>query len=126
MINYATITTFEHEFKCFLKKYPSIKGDFATLRKTVIELVHEKNVLLPYVVPIEGACANDGRYFTMKVRKFSCRSLKGKGSNTGLRLIYVFEPKKKQVTFLEIYCKADKANEDRSRIKDFIRHISEK
>jgi hypothetical protein len=123
MINYEAITTFEREFKRLLKKYPSLEGDFTTLRKTVVELVHTKHVSLPYVVRIEGLCANDGQYMAMKVRKFSCRSLKGKGSNTGLRLIYVFEPSKKKVTFLEIYCKADKANEDRERIKEFIKKL---
>ena len=123
MINYATITVFENEFKKLLKKYPSLEGDFATLRKTVIELIHDKHFPLPYVVRVEGLCANDSKYVTMKVRKFSCRSLKGKGSNTGLRLIYVFEPGKKKVTFLEIYCKADKENENRERIKEFIKHL---
>ena len=123
MINYATITVFENEFKKLLKKYPSLEGDFATLRKTVIELIHDKNFPLPYVVRVEGLCANDSKYVTMKVRKFSCRSLKGKGSNTGLRLIYVFEPAKKKVTFLEIYCKADKENENRERIKEFIKKL---
>ncbi len=123
MINYATITAFEHEFKKLEKKYPSLKEDFATLRKTVIELIHVKNILIPSAVPVEGLCDKDGKYVTMKVRKFSCRSLKGKGANTGLRLIYIYEPPKKLITFLEIYCKADKANEDRARIKEFIRHL---
>lgn len=123
MINYAVITAFEREFKHFLKKYPSLEGDFSTLCKSVIELIHKKNIPLPAAVRVEGLCDSEGKYLTMKVRKFSCRSLKGKGANTGLRLIYIYEPAKKQVTFLELYCKADKANEDRARIKNFIKNL---
>lgn len=125
MINYVTITAFDNEFKKLLKKYPTLEGDLITLKKSVIDVIHDKNIPLLYAVRIEGACANDGKYVAMKVRKFSCRSLKGKGSNTGLRLIYIYEPAKKQVTFLEIYSKADKPNENRERIKDFIKHLSQ-
>ena len=125
MINYATITAFEHEFKKLLKKYPSLEKDFATLRRAVIELYHVKNINPNAIFPIPGVGA-DGKYMAIKVKKFACQYLKGKGANTGLRLIYVYDPAKEQVTFLEIYCKADKANEDRARIKDFIKHISEK
>ncbi len=125
MINYATITAFEHEFKELLKKYPSLEKDFATLCRAVIELYHIKNINPNAVFPISGVGGN-GEYMAIKVKKFACQYLKGKGANTGLRLIYVYDPAKEQVTFLEIYSKADKANEDKARIKDFIKRISEK
>lgn len=119
MISYATITAFEHEFKKLLKKYPSLEKDFATLRRAVIELYHVKNINPNAIFPIPGV-GGAGKYMAIKVKKFACQYLKGKGANTGLRLIYVYDPAKEQITFLEIYCKADKANEDRDRIKKFI------
>lgn len=123
MLNYCSITVFDRELKKMAKKYPSLPDDLSTLKTAVIELYHLKGVNALATFPIEGLCSNEKHYLSMKVKKFACRSLKGKGANTGLRLIYVFEPDKQQVTFLEIYCKADKANEDRARIKNFIKHL---
>ena len=110
------------KFKKLLKKYPSLEQDFATLCRAVIELYHVKNINPNAIFPIPGVGA-DEKYMAIKVKKFACQYLKGKGANTGLRLIYVYDSTKEQVTFLEIYCKADKANEDRARIKDFIKKL---
>ena len=123
MIKYGKITAFENDLKHLLKKYPSLEGDLETLKKSVITLYHSQKINPNAVFPIPGLCV-EGKYVSIKVKKIACRSLKGKGSNTGLRLIYLFDPRKEQVTFLEIYCKADKANEDRDRIRAFIKRLS--
>jgi hypothetical protein len=52
----------------------------------------------------------------IKVKKIACRALKGKGVNSGLRLIYAYFPDEKRIIFIELYHKNDKENEDRSRI----------
>ena len=52
-----------------------------------------------------------------KVKKFACRSLKGKGSQSGMRLIYSYLSESDTVVLIELYYKGDKSNEDRSRIK---------
>jgi hypothetical protein len=56
----------------------------------------------------------------IKLKKFASRSLKGKGSNTGFRLIYAYHQGQNLIQFVEIYFKADQENEDRDRI---IRHF---
>lgn len=126
MIKYCSITAFEREFKKMAKKYPSLPEDLSTLKKAVIELYHLMGINSLSTFPIEGLCSKENHYLSMKVKKFACRSLKGKGAYTGLRLIYVFEPATQSVTFLEIYSKADKANEDRARIKEFIKRLEVK
>ena len=123
MIKYCTVTSFDREYKKMAKKYPSLPQDLETLKRAVIELYHLQGVNSGAAVPIEGLCSVEKAYLSMKVRKIACRSLKGRGKNTGLRLIYVYKSEGQQVTFLEIYCKADKANEDRARIKDFIKKL---
>jgi mRNA-degrading endonuclease RelE of RelBE toxin-antitoxin system len=40
-----------------------------------------------------------------KVKKFSCKALKGKGVKSGIRVIYAFYPEELRVEFLEIYFK---------------------
>lgn len=52
----------------------------------------------------------------IKVKKIACRSLKGRGVNSGLRLIYAHFPDEKKITFIELYHKNDKENEDKARI----------
>ena len=52
----------------------------------------------------------------IKVKKIASKALKGRGVNSGLRLIYAhFEPEQK-IIFIELYHKNDKENEDRQRI----------
>lgn len=59
------------------------------------------------------------------MKKIACRSLKGKGVNSGFRLIYAFFPPENlqppQITFIELYHKNDKEHEDRKRIIDNVR-----
>ena len=51
-----------------------------------------------------------------KARKFACKSLKGTGSRSGIRIIYAYYEKEDVIEFIEIYYKGDKENEDRERI----------
>jgi hypothetical protein len=48
--------------------------------------------------------------------KFACRSLKGKGVHSGIRVIYAYFEDKDQIELIEIYYKSDKKSEDRNRI----------
>ena len=51
-----------------------------------------------------------------KSRKFACKSLKGTGSRSGIRIIYAYYKKEDIIEFIEIYYKGDKENEDRKSI----------
>jgi hypothetical protein len=52
-----------------------------------------------------------------KVVKFACKSLKGRGVKSGLRVIYAYFPDQDKVEFIESYFKAEQENGDRTRIK---------
>ncbi len=49
-------------------------------------------------------------------KKIACRALKGRGVNSGLRLIYAHFQKEEKIIFIELYHKNDKENEDKQRI----------
>jgi hypothetical protein len=49
----------------------------------------------------------------------ACRSLPGRGSNTGLRVVYAHFEEEERIVFVEIYFKGEKENEDRERILEF-------
>ncbi|MEJ7679201.1 MAG: hypothetical protein WKG06_15370 [Segetibacter sp.] len=52
----------------------------------------------------------------IKVKKIACKALKGRGVNSGLRLIYAHFEEEQKITFIELYHKNDKENEDKQRI----------
>ena len=56
-----------------------------------------------------------------KTKKFACRSLKGKGVQSGIRVIYGYSEEEDRIELIEIYYKGDKDNEDRGRI---LRHYN--
>jgi mRNA-degrading endonuclease RelE of RelBE toxin-antitoxin system len=51
-----------------------------------------------------------------KAKKFACRSLKGRGVQSGIRVIYTYFEEQDKIELIEIYHKGDKENEDRERI----------
>ena len=48
-------------------------------------------------------------------------SLKGKGVNSGIRVIYAYFNEEDKIVFIEIYYKGDKENEDKERIVEFFK-----
>ena len=121
MINYKTLPEFEKDFKSLLKRYRTLESDFETFKKYTIETFYEKNVPTTAFVPVEGFCGEE--YVSNKVRKFACRSLPGRGSQSGIRIIFVWQAKTRMVTFVEMYFKGDKSEEDRARLRASIEKI---
>jgi mRNA-degrading endonuclease RelE of RelBE toxin-antitoxin system len=118
-MKYNTIAEFDRDFKKLEKRFRTLAEDLERVKKNAIELCHVKG-MCHNVEEIKGAGNTEDLQF-YKVKKIACRSLKGKGVNSGLRLIYAFLPETSEVVFLEIYFKGDKENEDRGKIRDFSR-----
>lgn len=96
-----------------------LESDFEVMKKASIEALYEFGVDNRSITPIEGYCSD--LYTANKIRKFSCKALKGRGSASGIRVIFVWQEKIRTVTFIEIYFKADQENEDRARLQKFIK-----
>jgi len=73
----------------------------------------EPDAELPFSFRIEGLGIET---CVIKVKKIACRALKGRGVNSGLRLIYAWFEQKQRIVMIELYHKNDKENEDRQRI----------
>lgn len=56
-----------------------------------------------------------------KARKFASKALKGKGANSGIRVIYAYFAEEDKIEFIEIYFKGNKENEDTERIKEYLK-----
>ena len=118
MLNYVTTKEFDKDFKALQKRFRTLDKDFSLMKKFSLEPHYEQGTPQTAFVPIEGFCGE--RYVSNKVRKFSCMSIKGRGAASGIRIIFVWEEEKRQITFIEMYFKGDKENEDRTRLRNFI------
>ncbi len=109
---------FKKEFKKLSKKrFQSLPDDFEIFKDTQLKLFHKQKIDNDGIVRIADLGMESP--FIYKVKKFACKSLKGKGVQSGIRLIYAYFAEEDIIEFIEIYHKSDKENEDRERIKKY-------
>ncbi len=118
-MKYEETEEFLHDFKKLLKKFPSLNDDLEVNKKYRIELFHIKNIDSKSIFKIQGA-GNTTELQFFKVKKFQCKSLKGRGAKSGIRVVYAYFPVEQKIMFLEIYFKAKQENENKQRIINFI------
>lgn len=121
-IKYEVTDYFQKDLKHLLKKFRTIEEDLENAKRDAIELYHLKCINNLSVFPIQGFCSEEIK--TCKIKKFACKALKGRGSKSGIRVIYAFHCQSCKVEFIEIYFKGEKENEDRERIKDYFKNLS--
>jgi hypothetical protein len=110
----ARLPEFERDLKGLIKRFRTLDEDLATLLKTQLVLFHKLGVDNKGLFEIPGMPFDEPKMY--KVKKFACRALKGRGANSGLRLIYGHFEEADKIELVEIYFKGDKENEDRGRI----------
>ena len=109
-MEFDTLTAFDKDLKQLLKRYRTLNDDLEDV-KTILKVKPEERP--PFSFRIDNL---DLESCIIKVKKIACRALKGRGVNTGLRLIYAHFEKEEKIIFVELYHKNDKENEDRERI----------
>ena len=97
-----------------LKRFRTLKDDLDIFAEKQLQLFHKLGIDNQGIVQISNLGIEYPKIY--KARKFACRALKGKGSASGIRVIYAYFEKEDCVGFIEIYYKGDKENEDRERI----------
>ena len=133
-MNFEELKEFERDKKKLGKKYRSILDDLETV-KQVLEVIQDERPPFSFRINNLGI-----ETCIIKVKKIACKALKGKGVNSGLRLVYAhfktqiteseskddeeIEEKgisKEKIVFIELYHKSDKENEDRDRILKYFK-----
>jgi len=110
----ARTPEFDRDLKRLLKKYRTLEEDLQVLIKSGIAAFHKLEIDNPGIVQIPGLGFSEPRVY--KVRSFACRSLKGTGGRSGMRLIYAYFESEDRIELIELYYKGSKENEDRQRI----------
>lgn len=107
---FEELTEFKKDLKNLLKKYRTLNDDLGVVKKV---LTAAPDARPPFSFRIENlglvSCV-------IKVKKIACKSLKGRGVNSGLRLVYAYFKEQEKIIFIEMYHKNDKENEDKQRI----------
>lgn len=117
-MKYSQIELFEKDFKRLSKRFRTLNVDFEKARINAIELYHIKNLDNNSIFSIPDFCFES--VVICKLKKFSCKSLKGRGNKSGIRIIYAFYPVELKIEFIEIYFKGDQIMEDKDRIKLYL------
>ncbi len=123
---FEELVEFQKDLKSLKKKYRSLDEDLKIVKKILEVLPDERP---PFSFRIDNLGIET---CVIKVKKIACKALKGKGVNSGLRLIYAYfeeleeikeddkivqESREAKIVMVELYHKNNKANEDRDRIK---------
>lgn len=105
---------FDKDMKKLLKRFRTLEDDLDVFIKAELVLYHKLKKDNKGIFPIPGLGVEKPKIY--KAKKFACRSLKGKGVQSGIRVVYGYLEKEDRIDFIEIYYKGDKENEDRDRI----------
>ena len=109
-MTFDELAEFNKDLKNLLKKYRTLNEDLEVVKK-VLEVTPQERPPFSFRVDNLGL-----ETYVIKVKKIACKALKGRGVNSGLRLIYAHFEAEQKITFIELYHKNDKENEDKQRI----------
>lgn len=109
-MEFNTLIEFDKDLKQLLKKYRSLNDDLMEV-KTILKKKPDERPPFSFRIDNLGL-----ETCVIKVKKIACKALKGRGVNSGLRLIYAHFEAEQKIIFIELYHKNDKENEDKQRI----------
>jgi len=109
-MSFDELPEFKKDMKHLLKKYKSLNDDLEIVKR-VLEILPDERPPFSFRMDNLGL-----KTCVIKVKKIACKSIKGKGVNSGMRLIYALYPTEQKIIFIELYHKSDKEQEDRKRI----------
>ena len=110
--------SFCKDLKKLQKKYSPLEEDLKTFIKAQLYPFHKLQVDNHGLISINDLGFESPQIY--KAKKFACKALKGKGSRSGIRVIYTYLVEEDAIYLIKIYSKSEKENEDRKRIKDTI------
>lgn len=114
-MNFDELEEYAKDIKKLQKRYRTLEEDIAIVKKV---LTVEPNERPPFSFRIDGLGIST---CVIKVKKIACRALKGKGVNSGFRLIYAHYEEEQKIVLVELYYKGDKEKEDKARIMKYFK-----
>jgi len=107
---FEELAEFQKDLKYLLKKYRTLNDDLLVVKQVLTTIPDARP---PFSFHIDNLTLET---CIIKVKKIACKSLKGRGVNSGLRLVYAYFKDQEKIIFIELYHKNDKENVDKQRI----------
>lgn len=128
-MNYKETEEFQKDFKRLIKKFRSLWEDLEFVKIATIEPYHIGIFLngvlekkdANAIFPIPNFCTEELKI--CKLKKFACKTLKGRGVKSGIRVIYAYHVLTNKIDFIEMYFKGESENENKERIKEYLSSI---
>ena len=111
-MTFDELAEFKKDLKTYLKRYRTLNEDLLEVKAILKKKPDERP---PFSFRIDNLGLET---CIIKVKKIACKALKGRGVNSGLRLIYAHFSEEQKIIFIELYHKNDKELEDKKRITD--------
>jgi mRNA-degrading endonuclease RelE of RelBE toxin-antitoxin system len=109
-MTFDELNEYRKDLKKLCKRYRTIPDDMEVVKK-VLDVNPKEHPPFSFRIDNLGI-----ETCIIKVRKIASRSFKGRGVNSGLRLIYAHFESEDKIIFIELYHKSEKESEDRDRI----------
>ena len=106
----AELEEYKKDLKGLSKKYKTLPEDMEIVKKVLRVNPGEKP---PFSFRVSGLSIET---CIIKVKRIASKSFKGKGGNSGFRLLYAYYKNEKRIVLIELYHKSKKAIEDKKRI----------
>ena len=113
----SRLPEFDKDMRKLLKRFKTLEDDLRVFIKNELNLYHELEVDNKGVFRVPGLKIESPKIY--KAKKFACRCLKGKGVQSGIRVIYAYFEEQDKVELIEIYYKGDKEGEDKERVSKY-------
>jgi mRNA-degrading endonuclease RelE of RelBE toxin-antitoxin system len=114
-MRFEEVEEFKKDFKSLVKKYRTLAEDLNVIKK-VLDIMPDARPPFSFRIDNLGISS-----CVVKVKKIACRSLKGRGVNSGVRLVYAYFKEEQRIVLIEIYHKNDKEVENRERILKYFK-----
>ena len=93
-MTFNELVEFSKDLKNLLKKYRTLNEDLEVVKK-VLEVTPQERPPFSFRIDNLGL-----ETCVIKVKKIACKALKGRGVNSGLRLIYAHFEAEQKITFI--------------------------
>ena len=113
----SRLPEFDKDMRKLLRRFKTLEDDLRVFIKNELNLYHKITIDNKGVFHVPDLKIESPNIY--KAKKFACRSLKDKGVQSGIRVIYAYFENQDKIELIEIYYKGDKENEDRERISKY-------
>ena len=109
-MEFEVLPEYQRDLKRLLRKYRTLKHDLEDVKKV---LSIRPDAREPFSFRIDGLGIQS---CIIKVKRIASDSFKGRGCNSGFRMIYAWFEENSKIVLVELYHKSQKEGEDRERI----------